>query len=225
MHRRRCAVPNDGSLVSTRLAGACGVLSFVTIAVGWIVGGLAQPPAYSTVDDDISDLGALTADHAWIYNQIGANLTGLLLIALALGLWRALSPDVFGRLGAGAIAVAGVGGFLDGLFRLDCRGIDAACDNVSWHSTAHKIESGVTGAATLLAPLLLAFAFRRIPEWRDSWVPALLTVPVLIAVNIVFSAVGDGAATRAGTVVAFAFFAFVGVRLIQKGDRRAVESR
>ena len=64
---------------------------------------------------------------------------------LAQGLWRALSPDVLGRIGAGALAVTGVGVFLDGLFRLDCRGIDAACTNDSWHSHAHEIESGVTG--------------------------------------------------------------------------------
>ena len=209
--------------MSTRLAGVCGVLAFVTMNVGWIAGGYAQPRAYSTAHDDISDLGAVTADHAWMYNQIGANLTGLLVFALALGLWRALSPDVLGRLGAGAVAVAGVGAFLDGLFRLDCRGIDAACDNVSWHSDAHKIESGITGGATLLALLLLALAFRRIPEWRDSWLAALLTIPALFAANIAFSAVGDGAATRAGTVVVFAFFAYIGMRLIQKGDRHAAE--
>jgi hypothetical protein len=32
------------------------------------------------------------------------------------------------------------------------------------------------------------------------------------------SAVGNGAATRAGTVVAFLWVAFVGVRLLQKAD-------
>ena len=135
-----------------RIAGVCGLLAFVTSAVGWIAGGFAQPSSYSVADDDISDLGAVTASSAWIYNQLGANLTGLLVVVLALGLWQALSPDLLGRLGAVALLVAGVGGFLDGVFRLDCRGIDAACTNDSWHSHAHKIESGITGAALLLAP-------------------------------------------------------------------------
>lgn len=188
--------------------------------VGWIVGGLAQPDSFSSADDDISDLGALTASSAWIYNQIGANLTGLLVVVFGLGLWRALSPDVLGRLGAAAIVVAGTGAFLEGFLRLDCQGIDAACDNDSWHSSAHKIESGVTGAALLIAPVLLAFAFRRIPAWRDSWLPTLLVVPAIIAANVAFSAIGDGAATRAGTVVGFAWFAFVAVRLIQKANAR-----
>ena len=201
-----------------RVAGACGMLAFVTFNVGWIVGGFAQPASYSVADDDISDLGAVTASSAWLYNQLAANLTGLLVIVLALGLWRALSPDLLGRLGAAALIVAGLGAFLDGLFRLDCRGIDAACTNDSWHSHAHKVESGFTGAATLIAPLLLAFAFRRNPSWRDAWIPTLVTFPAVILANVVFSAIGDGAATRAGTVVVFLWIAFVGLRLLQKSS-------
>jgi hypothetical protein len=202
--------------VLERAAGVCGVLAFVTSTVAWLIGGLAQPNAYSTAGDDISDLGAMTAHSAWIYNQVGANLTGILVAVLGLGIWRALSPDVVGRLGAAALIAAGISAFFDGIFRLDCRGIDAGCDNVSWHSRAHKIESGFTGALTLLAPVILAFAFRRNALWRDSWLPSLLTVPAVIAANVVFSAIGEGAAIRAGTVVVFVWVAFVGLRLWQK---------
>jgi hypothetical protein len=204
-----------------RIAGICGVLAFVTVNIGWIAGGLAQPAAYSFADDDISDLGAVTASSSWIYNQVGANLTGLLVVALALGLWRALSPDVLGRLGAATLLVAGAGAVLDGFFQLDCQGIDTGCGNDSWHAHAHKIESGITGAASIAAPLILAFAFRRIPGWRDSWLPSLITVPAVVLANVVFSAIGNGAATRAGTVVVFLWIAFVGVRLLQKADRLA----
>jgi hypothetical protein len=204
-----------------RVAGACGVLAFFTFNLGWILGGFAQPAAYSVANDDISDLGAVTASSAWLYNQLAANLTGLLVIVLAVGLWRALSPDLLGRLGSVALLLVGVGGFLDGLFRLDCRGIDAACTNDSWHSHAHKIESGFTGAATLIAPLLLAFAFRRNPSWRYAWIPTLATVPAVILANVVFSAIGDGAATRAGTVVVFLWIAFVGLCLLRRSSEPA----
>jgi uncharacterized protein DUF998 len=204
-----------------RVAGACGLLAFVTFNVGWILGGFAQPASYSVADDDISDLGAVTANSAWLYNQVAANLTGLLVMVLALGLWRALSPDLLGRLGSAALVVAGLGTFFDGIFRLDCRGIDAACTNDSWHSHAHKIESGITGAATLIAPLLLAFAFRRNSSWRDAWLPTLLAIPAVILANVVFSAVGDGAATRAGTVVVFLWIAFVGLFLLQRSSEPA----
>jgi uncharacterized protein DUF998 len=205
--------------VFARIAGACGVLAFVTSIVAWVAGGLAQPNAYDAADDDISDLGAITAHNAWIYNQVGANLTGILVVVLGLGLWRALSPDLVGRIGAAVLVAEGISTFFDGIFRLDCRGIDAGCDNVSWHSHAHKIESGITAALALLAPLILAFAFRRNPAWRDSWVPSLLTVPFVLVANVVFSAIGGGAATRAGSVVLFAWIAFVGLRLWQKADK------
>src|SRR5689334_13697531 len=181
-----------------RIAGACGLLAFVTATVGWVAGSFAQPAAYSFARDDISDLGAITAASPWLYNQVGANLTGLLVAGCALGLWKALSPSVLGRLGAAALLLAGVGSFLDGLFRLDCRGIDAACTNHTWHSHAHKIESGFTAAFTLVAPLLTALAFRRIPSWRGAW-----------------------AATGAGTVVFCLWVAFVGWWLLREPAQAA----
>jgi uncharacterized protein DUF998 len=205
--------------VPVRAAGVCGLLAFVTFNVGWIAGGLAQPAAFSPANDDISDVGALTADAAWLYNQIGANLTGLLIIGLGLGVWRALASHVVARLGAAALVVAGSAAFLSGIFRLDCRGIDAGCENDSWHSEAHKIASGFTAAATFIAPLILAFAFRRIPEWRDSWLPTLAVLPAVVAANLAFSILGDGAAIRAGSVIVFLWFAFVGGRLLQKAAR------
>lgn len=208
-----------------RIAGACGLLAFVTVTIGWLAGGFAQPAAYSVARDDISDLGAVTAASPWLYNQVGMNLTGLLLVLCALGLWRALSPSVLGRLGAGALALAGIGSFLDGLFRLDCRGIDhPACTNHTWHSHAHKLESGFTAGFTLAAPILLGLAFRRIPAWRGAWLPSILTVPAIIVANIVFSAVGDGAAIRAGTVVFFLWVAFLGVWLLREPGPAAEEA-
>ena len=204
-----------------RLAGACGLLAFVTATVGWVAGGFAQPAAYSVSRDDISDLGAVTAASPWLYNQVGANLTGVLVALTALGLWRAVSPSVHGRLGSAALFVVGLVGFLDGLFRLDCRGIDAACTNHTWHAHAHKIESGFTAASTLVAPVLLALAFRRIPSWRGAWVPSLLALPAIIVANVIFSAVGDGAATRAGTVVFFLWVAFVGWWLLREPAQAA----
>ena len=80
---------------------------------------------------------------------------------------------------------------------------------------------GLHRGLSLLAPLILAFAFRRNPGWRDSWIPSVLTVPAVFVANVAFSTVGDGAATRAGTVVIFAWIAFVSVRLLQKGETEA----
>lgn len=199
-----------------RVAAICGLIVPLTNTIGWAVGGLAQPDAYSSADDDISDLGAMTASSPWLYNQIGTNLTGLLIVVLALGLWRALSPDALGRLGAATLLLVGVGVFLDGVFRLDCQGIDSNCQNDSWHSDAHKMEGRFTTAFTLLAPIILAFAFRRIAGWRDTWLPTLAAIPASIVVGILFSGLGDGAATRATTLTWTLWAAFVAFRLLQK---------
>lgn len=198
-----------------RAAAICGLLAPVTFVCGFVFGGLAQPDAYSSVNDDLSDLGALTASSAWLYNQVGANLTGLLLVALALGLWNALGSGLLARLGSCALLVAGAGLFLDGIFRLDCQGIDAGCDNTSWHSSAHKIESGFTAAALFVAPLVLAFAVRRIPEWRDLWLPTLFAAPAVVVTSVAVGSWGPGAGNLAATVVWFLWVALVSFRLLR----------
>jgi hypothetical protein len=185
--------------------------------------GCAQPDAYSSADDDLSDLGALTANKAWIYNQIGDNLTGILIILFGLGLWRAMRPDVLGRIGAGAVMLAGLTAFLEGFFRLDCRGIDGVCTNDSWHSSAHKMNNRFTVAATIAAPFILAFAFRRIPEWRGAWLPTLAAIPVAIVCGVIFSGLGDGAAVRATTLTWFVWLAFVALRLMRTAEARPVQ--
>jgi hypothetical protein len=215
---------DKGDLVPLRASGVCGLLAVVTVTVGWIGGALAQPDAYSSADDDLSDLGALTAEKAWIYNQIADNLTGILIILFGLGLWRALSPDVLGRLGAGAVMLTGLGVFLDGIFRLDCRGIDSGCINDSWHSSAHKMSNRFTVAATLAAPLILAFAFRRIPGWRGAWLPSLAAVPASIVCGVLFSGLGDGAAVRATTLTWFAWLAFLAVRVLRTATPRHAQT-
>jgi len=201
-----------------RAAAICGLLASVTFVAGLLFGDLAQPDAFSPANDDISDLGAQTADQAWIYNQIAANLSGLLIIAFALGLWRALGSGWLARLGVAGLAVLGVTRFLEGFLRLDCRGMDAGCENTSWHSDAHRLESGIAAAVFFMVPLLLAFAFRRLPQWRDLWLPTLLAVPVVVAVSVLFSGIGDGAAVRASSVTWFLWLALLAWRLMRLAD-------
>jgi len=126
--------------VHLRADAICGLLAPITFIAGWLIGGLAQPAEYSVVDHDVSDLGALTAGKPWLYNQLGSNLTGLLLFVLALGLWKTVGTSRSARIGVIAFGVFAVGTFLDGLFRLDCRKIDEGCDRTSsWHAAAHLV--------------------------------------------------------------------------------------
>ena len=196
----------------------------MTFIVGLVAGDLAQPDAFSPANDDVSDLGAQTAESPWLYNQVAANLNGLLLIAFALGLWRALGSGWLGRLGVLALIGLGLGRFLEGFLRLDCRGMDAGCENDSWQSDGHGVESGISAALFFVAPVLLAFAFRRLPEWRDLWLPTLLAVPVIIASSVLFSVLGDGAATRAASIVWFLWLGLVAFRLLRQGESGGVRT-
>lgn len=198
-----------------RAAAICGLLAGVTFVAGLVAGDLAQPDAFSPVDDNISDIGAQTADQAWLYNQIASNLCGLLILGFALGLWRALGTGWPARLGAIGLAVLGVLRFLEGFLRLDCRGIDAGCENESWQADAHGIESGIAAALLFIVPPVLAFAFRRLPEWKDLWLPTLLTVPAVIGISILFSIFGNGAATRAASIGWFLWLTLVALRLLR----------
>ena len=205
-----------------RAAAICGLLAPVTFIVGVLLGDLAQPETFSPADADISDLGAQTAGQAWLYNQIAANLNGLLIVAFALGLWRALGSGWLAKSGVLGLMVIGVTRFLEGFLRLDCRGIDKDCENTSWQADGHRFESGIASALFFLVPLLLAFAFRRLPQWRDLWLPTLLVVPAVVAVSIPFSLIGDGAAIRAASITWFLWMGLLAWRLLRIADAGTV---
>ena len=205
-----------------RAAAICGLLAPVTFIVGLVLGDLAQADKFSPANDNISDIGAQTADQAWLYNQIAANLNGLLIVAFALGLWRALGPGRLARLGVVGLAILGVTRFLEGFLRLDCGGMDDVCENTSWQSEAHGIESGIASALFFLVPPVLAFAFRRLPEWRDLWLPTLLAVPVVVGASVLFSVFGDGAAVRAASITWFVWLGLVAWRLLRLANATTV---
>lgn len=202
-----------------RLGAVCGLLAPIAFVVGWFVGALAQPDAYSLIHDQVSDLGALTADDAWIYNRIGANLTGLLVVALAYGLWTAGLPGRAGKVGVIALAVMGVGQFFDGWFRLDCRAIDAGCENggTSWHVIAHSVESIFTVLGLLVSVFVLARAFKQSERWRDLRIPTLIVAFATTAIVIGLQFAAPGLAVRLGVTLWFAWLAVVSYRLLKIG--------
>jgi len=204
--------------VPTRLAAFCGLLAPVTYAVALLAAGLVQREGYRNADESTSSLGADTASHPWIYNRIATNLTGILILVFALGLWRALSPSLLGRIGAALLALAGVSLFLEGFFPLDCQGIDGGCENTSWQSEGHRWVSRISATSLLTAPIVLLFAFRRIPRWRDTWLPTAAALPLSLAASIAFSAFGNGASTRAGALAWFVWLGFVAAQLLRKGE-------
>jgi hypothetical protein len=69
---------------------------------------------------------------------------------------------------------------------------------------------------------VLAFAFRRLPQWRDLWLPTLLTVPLSAAVGVVVSGIGNGASVRASSIIVFLWLGLLAWRLMRLADGRTV---
>lgn len=177
---------------------------------------LAQPDQFSVVNDENSDLGAVTANSPWLANQLGSNLPGLLLFVFAIGLWRSLGSRRSGRIGSILVGVAGVGFFLSGFFRLDCRHIDRGCDPVSsWYAVAHNVDGGVTVIALVLAPFVLSRALKFIPEWRDLWIPTILFAVGTIAAAVLGGAIGAGVASLLGVLVWFIWITILAARMLR----------
>ena len=215
----------------TRLAAVCGLASAVLFTVAWSVAGILEDH-YDNLRQDVSDFGALTATHPLPYN-VAVSIHGALAVALAAGLFVALGRGWTAWLGSLALGVFGVGDFLDGLLREDCspsgnKACRAAMDagNASWHHQAHDLESLFTILAVVIAPILLAFAFRQRERWRDLFIWSLFAAAVAfvaIAWYAVLFSAQDGSAysgllQRVAIVAAMAWLFVVSWRLYRTSE-------
>jgi hypothetical membrane protein len=174
---------------------------------------LAQPEEFSVVNHASSDLGAMTADSAWLSN-LGSNLAGFLLFLFAVGLWRSLGRHPTARIGSVLVGIAAAATFLTGIFRLDCREIDKGCEPVSsWHANAHIIDAGLTVVAFALAPFVLARGLRFATGWRDLSIPTLSFGIGTIVVGVVGGAIGPGAASLLAVLVWFIWITILAIRM------------
>ena len=200
----------------TRISATCGLLAGPVLIGSWIAGALAQPDEYSFLHHASSDTGADTASSPWISN-IGDNLGGLLLIGFALGLGRSLGGYRWARIGSALLVAVGAGLFLLGVFRIDCREIDAGCEapDASWHGTAHGIVAGITALAILVAPFVLARALKHTPRWEDLWSPTFAVGIGAIATLVAGNAVGVGLGSLLSAIVSLACIVVLAVRMLR----------
>jgi Protein of unknown function (DUF998) len=200
------------------VSAICGFCAGPVLLVASWAGVLAQPEEYSFLHHASSDLGADTADAAWLSNQLGSNLPGALLTVFAVGLGYALGDRISARIGAGLIGVVGVGFFLTGFFTLDCREIDAGCSerSMSWQANTHVTVALVILLALGLSPFVLARALKFLPRWRDLRITTFAfgvgTIVVTIAVSAV---VGEGLGQYAAVIAWFAWITILSLRMLR----------
>ena len=216
----------------TKALAACGVVAAVLLPMAWIILG-ALEPHFSLLDNDGSDLGAIGARHAAIWNVI-ISATGVLVVLCSIALVRTLSRRVASTVGSLLVTLAGAGLFIDGRNREDCSpATDKACLkaveawHISGHFQVHIIESIVTVAALICAPLVLRATFRASQQLRVLATFSLLAAGVQIVCEVtitVFSGRaglgGQGIVEFVANVAGLAWLAVVALRVIAVSGER-----
>ncbi|HVT77649.1 MAG TPA: DUF998 domain-containing protein [Acidimicrobiales bacterium] len=209
--------------VSATRALAWGVVvGQIVFVVGWIVGGAIEGHGYSFARHDVSDLGALTAQHPALYLAICA-IGGFSAIAFALG---ALRPALGASAAVLALSLPALDSASDTFFRLDCRAADHGCSMSdaasSWHGKAHIITFLIAALATIATPFVLARAMKARDAWRDLARPTRVFGVVFIAGLVFNGATTDtavaGLAQRALIVYVCAGLCLLARRVLQVAD-------
>jgi hypothetical membrane protein len=208
-----------------RLGASAGIGAAFLITLGWIVGGLVQGAGYSWSRQEISDLGALTAQHPWVWN-LADSASGLLILVFAFGLLAVVRSSRAGWIGAGLIAVVGLGSVIDGVLREDCAlSTSEACQRLqddpglSWHHQAHDVESVIVVATLLAAPFVMAKAFRRVDALRGLRGYSLATGVAAVAATVAYVPLygdpGGGIAQRVLILISMAWIAVISVSMLR----------
>jgi hypothetical membrane protein len=194
------------------------------MTLGWIAAGALQGSGYSWSRQEISDLGALTAQHPWVWN-LADSLSGLLILIFAVGLFRLVQSNRAGRIGVGLIGVVGAGSFLDGILREDCPlSTSEACQRLqdgaglSWHHQAHNIESVIVVVAMIAAPFFLGRAIRSVDGLENLYRPSVgagaLLVIATVAYLFLYGNPGAGIAQRLLALTFMAWIAAISIAIL-----------
>jgi hypothetical membrane protein len=210
-----------------RLLGGCAVAGPVLFTVAWLVAWSVQDD-YSPRREDISALAALDAQHGWIMIA-GIVALGLGLLALGLGLVNAIHDGASATVGSVLLVLAGLDFVAAGLARNDCSSELQACKervdsgDVSWHHNVHDLLGVAVFLLLVIAPLVLARAFRADSRWSDlrrySLVTGALTFALLLVVFAEAFEGWNGLLQRVLLAVPLLWIAVLGMRLARASTR------
>lgn len=199
-----------------RLLALAGLLGPLWFLGGSLIFG-ALRPGYDPLVQAISRLGEQGGGHALAWNLVGFATTGLLHLAFALALLRALGRRAAGAWMAGLMALAGLTLLGAGKFSCDpgCPVVPASADGV-----LHNVVGLTYFAVLAVLPLVGWRAFAARDAWRGLARPSLLVGPLLVALfvasPILFGPSHVGLGQRLFLLPAYAWQAVIAVRLFQQ---------
>lgn len=222
------AVPSAASETSTyvtRALLACGLVAGSLFMVVALVQAFTRP-GFDLRRHAISMLSL--GDLGWI--QItNFELTGVLAVALAIGMRRALHPDRAGTWGPLLIAAYGVGFIIAGVFRIDPAlgfppGAPEGFTGFSWHASLHFLGFTVAFIGLIAACFVFARRFAGLQHrgWAaycaGSGVAAFALIALgmtnLVAASVAFAVMG---------IVTSGWIAVIALRLLsEEGQPQAV---
>jgi hypothetical protein len=209
---------------SRRLLALTTIVAQALFVGGWLWLGAVEGDSYSPGRHDISDLAALTADHATIA-RLTLGFSGAVTIAFAISL-----VPVLGR-GAWLLACSlpALDNLSDAFFRIDCRAADPGCDlstaTDSWHGTLHLGVFVVAASATVVAPFVLSRRMRRTEGWADlarpTWLFGVVILLALVGTAATSGTAWQGSSQRVAAVIVSAGVAALAWRVARLEARRS----
>ena len=147
------------------------------LALAVVLGALE--PGFSHLTRPMSVLGGVPGVRGLVFN-FGVAATGVLVIAVGIGLWRKLPPKMSARVGVTLLVLGGLGLIGAAYFHCNegCKNILAEPDLVG---RLHIAFSLLGGMGTGLAPFFVWSAMRGDEGWRDLATP---TLGMAIAANL-----------------------------------------
>jgi hypothetical protein len=198
-------------LVSTRALLTAGVVAGPVFLGTVVVQALAHDDFHLRVHP-LSSLAL--GDHGWV-QVTNFLVSGVLLMAFALGLRRRLHPGQAGTWGPVLVAVNGLSLIVAGLFLADpINGYPAgAVEEVTAHGIVHAAAPAVGGLAGYATFLVFARRFAAQGRRRRAAVSVAL-LPADLVLAGVSMAVGDFRYMLVGLALTFAWMAFLAADLL-----------
>jgi hypothetical membrane protein len=146
------------------LAAWAGLVGPVLFTLTWVAQELARIEEYSPIKEPVSALEA--GPGGWV-QQVNFVVLGVLTMAFAAGMYRALQPSKPGVIGSVLLFTSGVASVLAGVvfpLREDAVG-------VTYDPGGHQLNGFVFFTSSALALVVISFALAKQPVWRGLAMP------------------------------------------------------